>query len=52
MGGEALAVHRDLGLRDLWDISLETSRLMGSLFLVLAAVALFPQLSTFLLQAP
>ena len=31
-----LAVHRDLNLRDLWDISLETSRLMGSLFLVLA----------------
>ena len=31
-----LAVHRDLNLRDLWDLSLETSRLMGSLFLVLA----------------
>ena len=29
-------VHRDLGLSDLWDVSLETSRLMGSLFLVLA----------------
>ena len=31
-----LAVHRDLNLRDLWEVSLETSRLMGSLFLVLA----------------
>ena len=31
-----LVVHRDLTLGDLWDISLETSRLMGSLFLVLA----------------
>lgn len=31
-----VAVHRDLGLRDLWDLSLETSRLLGSLFLVLA----------------
>ena len=31
-----VAVHRDLGLRDLWEVSLETSRLMGSLFLVLA----------------
>lgn len=29
-------VHRDLGLRDLWDVSLETARLLGSLFLVLA----------------
>lgn len=31
-----LAVNRDMGLADLWDVSLETSRLMGSLFLVLA----------------
>ncbi len=31
-----LAIYRDLGLRDLWSVSLETSRLMGSLFLVLA----------------
>ena len=31
-----LAVHRDLDLRGLWTVSLETSRLMGSLFLVLA----------------
>lgn len=31
-----LVVHRDLSLGDLWDVSLETSRLMGSLFLVLA----------------
>lgn len=31
-----VAVHRDLGLRDLWDVSLETARLLGSLFLVLA----------------
>ena len=29
-------VHRDLGLLDLWDVSLETARLLGSLFLVLA----------------
>lgn len=29
-------VHRDLGLRDLWELSLETARLLGSLFLVLA----------------
>ena len=31
-----LVVNRDMGLADLWDVSLETSRLMGSLFLVLA----------------
>ena len=29
-------VHKDLDLRSLWEVSLETSRLMGSLFLVLA----------------
>ena len=31
-----LVVNRDMALADLWDVSLETSRLMGSLFLVLA----------------
>lgn len=31
-----LVVNRDMGLADLWDVSRETSRLMGSLFLVLA----------------
>lgn len=31
-----LVVNRDMGLAEVWDVSLETSRLMGSLFLVLA----------------
>ena len=31
-----LAVNRDMGLAEVWEVSLETSRLMGSLFLVLA----------------
>ena len=31
-----IVVNRDMNLADLWDVSLATSRLMGSLFLVLA----------------
>jgi len=31
-----MLIHRDLGVRQLWEVTLETARLMGSLFLVLA----------------